>query len=247
MTAPPDAEAVAEHRSPADIIQIADDARVHRLRHPNPDSRYPVPILLVPSLLSKWYVFDLHPDRSLAGFLRDHDYDVWVADMGRPGHKRPTPGFDTYMQYLTGMVDEIEELSDGIPPSILGYSLGGVLATVFGALHPDRIANLITLTTPIDFHRTGIVAAWARYFPVNPFVDFWGNVPSWFFKSGFNTLAIPRAHLLWRAFGEDLKTAEGRAVANAVRRWVGDGVPVAGELYRKLVADCYKHLSLIHI
>ncbi len=245
MTAPAAPAPADTGRSAADVIEIVDDVRVHRLHHPVPERRYPVPVLLVPSLLSKWYVFDLHPRRSLAGYLRDHDFDVWIADMGRPNRKRPTPGFDAYMSYLAQIGDEIEEVSDGIPPSVLGYSLGGVLATVFASLHPLRTANLITLTTPIDFHRTGLVAAWSRYFPVDPFVDFWGNVPSWFYRTGFNLLAVPRAHLLWRAFGEDMKTAEGRSVVNAVRHWIGDGVPVAGELYRTLVSDCYKHNRLV--
>jgi len=231
-------------RSPADAIAIADDARVIHLE-PSRDELYPVPILMVPSLLSRWYVFDLHPHRTLGGFLRDHGFDVWIADMGPPRRGRPTPGFDTYMDYLGGIVDEIENATGGILPTILGYSLGGVLATVFAALHPERTANLVTLTTPIDFHQTGIVATWARYFPIHPFVDFWGNIPSWFFRSGFNTLAIPRAHLLWRAFGEDMKTPQGRAVANSVRRWIGNGIPVAGELYRSLVSDCYRHNRLI--
>ncbi|MCP4305700.1 MAG: hypothetical protein GY926_14530 [bacterium] len=73
----------ATDRSPAEIYEVVDDVRLHRLQPAGTDV-YPVPIVLVPSLLSKWYVFDLHPARTMAGFLRDHQYDVWVVDWGKP-------------------------------------------------------------------------------------------------------------------------------------------------------------------
>jgi polyhydroxyalkanoate synthase len=186
-------------RSPADIYHIADDVRLHRLR-PATGDLYPVPIVLVPSLLSKWYVFDLHPARTMAGFAQ---------------------------------------------VTVLGYSLGGVMSTVFTALYPDRVRNLITLTTPIDFHRTGLTAIWARYFPINPFVDFWGNIPGWWLRGAFTLAAGPRRIALMRTLRGDMDTQEGRAVVNEVRKWIRDGVPVAGEMYRTLVHDCYKHNMLI--
>jgi polyhydroxyalkanoate synthase len=232
-------------RSPADIYHIADDVRLHRLR-PATGDLYPVPIVLVPSLLSKWYVFDLHPARTMAGFLRDHLYDVWVVDWGKPYRKRPTPSFETYVDdYLAAAIDDITGAAGIDQVTVLGYSLGGVMSTVFTALYPDRVRNLITLTTPIDFHRTGLTAIWARYFPINPFVDFWGNIPGWWLRGAFTLAAGPRRMALMRTLRGDMDTQEGRAVVNEVRKWIRDGVPVAGEMYRTLVHDCYKHNMLI--
>jgi polyhydroxyalkanoate synthase len=236
---------VARRRSPAEIYDVVDGVKLHRLTAKGED-QYPVPIVLVPSLLSKWYVFDLHPDRSMAAFLRDHRYDVWMVDWPKPARQRPTPGFEHYVDdYLGAAIDDITGMVDVDQVSLLGYSLGGVMSTVFTASYPERVRNLVTLTTPIDFHRTGITAVWARYFPVDPFVDFWGNVPGWWITANFSLAAIPRARSLWQAFGEDVKTPEGRSVVRAVRRWMGDGVPVAGEMYRTLVRDCYKHNMLL--
>lgn len=232
-------------RSPADIYAVVDNVRLHRLR-PTHDEQYPVPVVLVPSLLSKWYVFDLHQARTMAGFLRDHQYDVWVVDWGKPRKRRPTPGFENYVDdYLAAAIDDITGAVGLDRVSILGYSLGGVISTMFTALYPERVTNLITLTTPIDFHRTGATATWARYFPVNPLVDFWGNVPGWWFRAAFMTAGIPRLPSLIKALVGDIGTKEERQVAKAVRRWINDGVPVAGEMYRTLVRDCYKHNMLI--
>lgn len=235
----------ATARSPADTYEVTEEVRLHRLR-PIEGDRYPLPIVLVPSLLSKWYVFDLHPARSLAAFLRDHHYDVWIVDWGKPRKKRPTPGFETYVDdYLQSAIDDITSIADIGQVTLLGYSLGGVLSTIFSAAYPDQVHNLITLTTPIDFHRTGLTATWARYFPVNPFIDFWGNVPGWWISLNFGTITLARAPALASAFREDLKEPEGRSVVAAVGRWMADTVPVAGEMYRTLVIDCYKRNLLI--
>jgi polyhydroxyalkanoate synthase len=94
-------------------------------------------------------------------------------------------------------------------------------------------------------HRTGLTATWARYFPVDPFVDFWGNVPSWFITANFAALALTRLKPLWSAFGEDVFEPEGRSVVAEVVRWMGDGVPIAGEMYRTLVRDLYKDNLLL--
>ncbi len=232
-------------RSPADIYAVMDDVRLHRLR-PTHEELYPVPIVLVPSLLSKWYVFDLHPARTMAGFLRDHSYDVWVVDWGKPRRKRPTLGFENYVDdYLASAIDDITGAVEVDQVSVLGYSLGGVISTLFSALYPDRVRNLITLTTPIDFHRTGLTATWARYFPVNPFVDFWGNVPAWWMRAAVTSSSLPRVVKLRTTLGGDEADPHRKEVLRAVRGWIGDGVPVAGEMYRTLVRDCYKHNMLI--
>ena len=142
-------------------------------------------------------------------------------------------------------VDDITAEVEVDRVSLLGYSLGGVISTLFSALYPDRVRNLVTLTTPIDFHRTGMTATWARYFPVNPFVDFWGNVPAWWMRAAVTSSSLPRVLKLWRTLGGDEDDPHRKEVLKAVRKWINDGVPVAGEMYRTLVRDCYKHNMLI--
>ena len=235
----------ASFRSPADVIEVTDGVKLHHL-HPTSEETYPIPIVLVPSLLSKWYVFDLHPERTLAGFLRDHQFDVWVVEWAEPWKKRPTPGFETYIDdYMSSIVDDITGATEVDRVTMLGYSLGGVLSTIFAASYPDRVMNLITLTTPIDFHRTGINALYARYFPIDVFVDFWGNVPAWWFQTGYLSAFIMRLPALAKAFRGDLDTPGGREVVNEIRRWIFDDVPVAGEMFRTLIRDCYKENRLI--
>lgn len=231
-------------RSPAQIFEVSEGVRLHRISPTG--ERFPIPVVLVPSLLSKWYVFDLHPERSLAGFLHDHEFDVWAVEWAEPWDERPTPGFETYIDdYLDSAVDEITGITGVGDVTLLGYSLGGVMSTVYTASYPDQVRNLITLTTPIDFHKTGVNAIYARYFPIDLFVDFWGNVPAWWFQAGYTWAALLRAPALFSAFKGDLRTPEGREIVKETRHWIWDDVPVAGEMFRTLIRDCYKENQLI--
>lgn len=231
-------------RSPAEIVEVSEGVRLHRIS--SSGEAFPVPVVLVPSLLSKWYVFDLHPERSLAGFLRDHDFDVWAVEWAEPWEDRPTPGFETYIDdYLASAIDEVTSITGTGQVTLLGYSLGGVMSTIYAASYPDQVRNLITLTTPIDFHKTGANALYARFFPVDLFVDFWGNVPAWWFQAGYAWAAVVRAPALLSAFRGDMRTPEGREVVREVRHWIWDDVPVAGEMFRTLIRECYKENQLI--
>lgn len=54
-----------KHRSPSETIELSDGVRLHHLEAA-PGDHYPVPVVIVPSLLSKYQVFDVHPARSMA-------------------------------------------------------------------------------------------------------------------------------------------------------------------------------------
>ena len=54
------------------------------------------------------------------------------------------------------------------------------MSTMFTALQPDRVRNLILMATPIDFAGDdGLLNLWARedYFDVDKLVDAFGNCP----------------------------------------------------------------------
>ncbi len=250
-----------KHRSPSETIELSDGVRLHHL-DAAPGDQYPVPIVLVPSLLSKYQVFDIHPARSMAGFLRDHQFDVWIVDWGKPRRKRPTPGFESYVDdWLDEAVGTIVSHGDTGQVSMLGYSLGGVISTLYAASYPESVRNLITLTTPINFHRTGLTATWARYFPVDAFVDFWGNVPSWCWLDrrwfdvnkmvdGTGNLSadvIANGGKMLKAVANYVgayvnlwdRMEDGEGVRNwqAMHRWVHDGVPFPGAAFRQWVED----------
>ena len=55
------------------------------MRFGSPRSKFKTPVLLVPSLINRWYVLDLGPGRSLIEWLVARGHDVYCIDWGTPG------------------------------------------------------------------------------------------------------------------------------------------------------------------
>ena len=61
--------------------------------------------------------------------------------------------------------------------NLLGVCQGGVLSLCYAALHPERVRNLITMVTPVDFHTPGGPSVkWVSKIDIAAWVGD-GNVP----------------------------------------------------------------------
>jgi polyhydroxyalkanoate synthase len=233
-------------QTPSEVVYRENKLRL--LRYQGGARTHRTPILLVPSIINRYYILDLKPGRSLAEFLVGRGYDVWILDWGIPG---PEDRFVTLDEHIDGHLRECvrvvldERGSDSL--TMLGYCIGGVLATIFSALHPKTVRNLVTLTTPIDFHDEGLLSLWARreHFPVDRLIDVYGNMPAWLLGASFKLLSptsdLANAWTLWERLDDPERLDDFRAL----NRWVEDNVPVAGETYRKFVRDCYQENLLV--
>ena len=108
-------------------------------------------VLIVPSLINRYYILDLLPERSFARHLAGHRLRPLVVDWGRPG------GAETGLD-IADCVDRLDRaLAAAVPvgtspAAVVGYCMGGLLALAL-ALRPSRpIGALALLATPWDFH-----------------------------------------------------------------------------------------------
>jgi polyhydroxyalkanoate synthase len=129
----------------------------------------------------------------------------------------------------------------------MGYCMGGTLAAMHAALHPNQVRALVLLGTPVDFHNSGILATWTQEgrFNGDMVADAFGNVPPWMLQSAFKAMAaadLPRkwTDLVKRADDED-------AVRHfvALESWLEDNVAFPGGLYREYIKGCYQENRLV--
>lgn len=234
-------------QTPADVAYTENKLRLLHYRAVA-KQRSPIPVLIVPSIINRYYVLDLKPGRSLVEYLRDHGYDVWMIDWGTPGPEDRFVTFDYHIDgYLLNCVREVLDTTEQQKLSLLGYCIGGVLTTVFTALHNEYVQNLINLSAPIDFCDDGLLSLWTRkaYFPVDLIMDTYGNMPSWLLQTSFKWLR-PTTDLRnqWQVW-ERLDHLERLDDFRALNHWVEDNVSVPGETYRKFVKDCYQENLLV--
>jgi len=127
--------------------------------------------------------------------------------------------------------------------------MGGTMAAMFAAVHPERIKSLTLMAAPIDFGgRESLLNLWTdpKYFDVDTFVDSCGNCPAIFLQSCF-LLMKPVQNLLEKHASFFDKLDDPQFVTNffAMEHWVNDNIPVAGETFREFVKKLYQGNQLV--
>lgn len=235
--------------TPYDVVKELGRVRLLHFPHPH-DQRDPaltVPVLLVPSIINKYYVFDLRPGCSMVAYLQARGFDVWLVDWGVP---RREDRFDTLEIYITTYLRRLlmqVKRSTGQPASILGYSAGGVFTTIAAAIYPELVANLINLTGPIDFRDDGLFHAWTQpdNFDPRTITAAYGNMPGWLMNLTFDGLVpgkmIKRLLLVWQKLEDEQALRDYLALL----AWRADAIDMAGGVYRDLVQVGYQENRLV--
>ena len=228
---------------------VARDGTAQLLRFRRPDARPAAaraPLLLVPSLINRWYILDLRPAASLVGALVDAGLDVFCLDWGVPNDEDRYLGWDDVLARLARMVRATRRAVGAGGVGLLGYCMGGTLAAIHAALHPAGVAALVNLAGPIDFSEGGLLSRLTdrRWFDAEA-VAAAGNVQPWQLQSGFAALR-PTLHLAkWvtrldraadPAFGEAFSALEG---------WSNDNVPFPAAAYGRYVRELYQDNELV--
>ena len=205
------------------------------------------PILIVSSLVGKYYILDLTPGRSYVSYLLENGFDVFLVDWTTDEASEQLDLEDYACRFLKAIVEQACEVSGSENLSLLGYSMGGLLALIYTALHGEKVKNLLLLTTPVDFETAHVIKDWTseKYFDVDRVLDFWGNVPSetvsWSLQMVKPVSSLARgANLLqYRGGSEDF------AALLALEIWLHDAAPLPGKLFRTLIKQLYRKNLLV--
>ncbi|MEW6297783.1 MAG: alpha/beta fold hydrolase [Thermodesulfobacteriota bacterium] len=206
------------------------------------------PLLVVYSLIKRPFILDLQPGRSVIETLTKQGFEVYLIDWIPPTRADSWRGFDAYVNSdLANSVRAIQIREDVERVSLLGYCFGGLLTTIYTALHPETVKNLITFTLPLDMGTRelaiDVLAATISPETVNLITAIYGNCPAWFIKAGFDATA-PVHHLLDKYVGlYRNKDREGYAeMFELFERWMSSDVPLAGQIFREMIELLRKNL-----
>ena len=111
-----------------------------------------VPLLIVYALVNRPYMTDIQENRSMIRSLLDVGQDVYLIDWGYPDRVDRFLTMDDYINgYLDRCVDFIRQQHNLDKINILGICQGGTFSLCYGTLHADKVRNLVTIVTPVDF------------------------------------------------------------------------------------------------
>jgi polyhydroxyalkanoate synthase len=234
---------------PATAHRVYSESRLARLLHyPARGPVRGVPILIVSSLINRYYVLDLLPEISVIDLLCSRGFDVWVLDWKAPGAEGPSMSF---ADYVDGAIhDGARQAAEvaGVPSvAVIGYCMGGTLATLFAARHPALVRALVLLGTPIEFGSSGQLARWTKreLFNADLMMDAYGNMPPSLMQSGFK-LMNP-ADMLFKLARLSLDARNEARVRHvvALEAWLEDNMAFPGGVYREYIRKLYQDDQLM--
>lgn len=234
--------------TPSDVVFAENKWKLLRYR-PRPEGvAFKTPVLLVPSLINRHYVLDLMPGKSFAEYLVAQGFDVFCVDWGTPSDEDRFVTFDDVVDgYLGRAIRQAAKDAPEEKVHVLGYCMGGSLAAIHLAAHPEHVASFVALAAPIRFKDDGILSRWtnARGFDVDAIVNGSGNVPWQLMQAAFHlirpTLGLSKAVMvLDRAWNDEF--LDGFL---ALETWGNDNVSMPGEFYKTYIHDLYQSDLLV--
>lgn len=233
--------------SPKDLVFQEDRVKLYRLR-PRKRPSCPVPLLIIYALVNRETMMDLEEGRSVIRNMLDHGLDIYIIVWGYPSRLDRYVTLDDCIDiYMNDCVDHIRKEKGLEKINLMGVCQGGTFASIYAALYPEKVRNLITMVTPIDFDTDdGLLNIWCRYIDVDLMVDSLGNIPGDFMNLGFLMLK-PFQLMIDKYIGLVDSAEDPASVLNFLRmeKWINDSPDQAGETFRKFVNELYKENRLI--
>ena len=186
-------------------------------------------VLVIPSLINRYYVLDLLPERSFLRHLGAHGLRALVIDWGAPGGKERH--FDL-TDYIAGRLEAALAAATGIaraPIGVVGYCMGGLLALALAQRHRRQVACLALLATPWDFHAERSGQAQLLGLAADCLAHLGGTVgcvPVEVIQSLFFTLDPFNAERKFIRFAELDPEGDDARDFVALEDWINDGVPL---------------------
>ncbi|MEP7186126.1 MAG: class III poly(R)-hydroxyalkanoic acid synthase subunit PhaC [Rhodanobacter sp.] len=233
--------------TPRELVYSEDKLKVWHFTG-NGNAKSKTPLLIVYALVNTVWMTDLQVDRSMVRNLLEQGEDVYLIDWGYPDGADRWLTLDDYINgYLDRCVDAVRQRHDLDAINLLGICQGGTFSLCYTALHPEKVANLITMVTPVDFHTPdNMLSNWCRQLDVDLFVDTMGNIPAGLMNYVYLTLKPVRLHQQKYVGLVDILD-NPTELENFLRmeRWIFDSPDQAGEAFRQFIKDFYQGNKLV--
>ncbi len=233
--------------TPRDTVLRDGTAQLYRFRRPEGAAEAArVPLLLVPSLINRWYVLDLREGASLAHAAVQHGFDTFCLDWGIPEDEDRHLSWDDVVARLHRMVRRVKRITGAPKVALLGYCIGGTLSGIATALEPREIAALVNLAGPFDFTAGGLLATLVdeRWFDVEAMTAA-GNIGAQQMQQGFTTLRPTMQVGKWVGLADKWHDPKAREAFFALETWASDNIPFPAAAYATYIRELYQQNLLV--
>ncbi len=243
------AEKIDTGVTPKHAVYCEDKLVLYRYQGPEGVTPQPIPLLIVYALVNRPYMTDIQEDRSTIQGLLATGQDVYLIDWGYPDQADRSLTLDDYINgYLDRCVDYIREAHGVDRVNILGICQGGAFSLMYTSLHQDKVQNLVTMVTPVDFKTPdNLLSTWVQDVDIDLAVDTMGNIPGELLNWTF--LSLKPFSLTGQKYINMVDMLDDPdKVKNFLRmeKWIFDSPDQAGETFRQFIKDFYQHNGFIN-
>ncbi len=201
-------------------------------------------LLIIAAPIKRPYIWDLAPSASAIGHSLQLGFRVRLLEWLPASPDTGNNGLDEYARAISAC---IATMGDGsaTKPFLIGHSLGGTIAAIYGALRPGSIQGLVLLGAPLCFppeaspFRDALVSLVPQALPdTEPFP---GSLLSY-----MSALASPGTFVWERLLDAALSAGDPHAmeIHARIERWALDEVALPGKLVRQIVDELYRENRL---
>ncbi|MES9845712.1 MAG: class III poly(R)-hydroxyalkanoic acid synthase subunit PhaC [Candidatus Sedimenticola sp. PURPLELP] len=243
------AEQIDTGISPKEVVYTEDKLSLYRYKAPEGVKQNSVPVLIIYALVNRPYMTDIQENRSTIKNLLAAGQDVYLIDWGYPDGADSSLTLDDYINgYIDRCVDAIRQQSNQEKINILGICQGGSFSLCYTSLHQEKVKNLITMVTPVDFKTPdNMLSAWVQHMDVDLLVDTLGNVPGELLNWTF--LSLKPFSLTGQKYINMVDVLDDEEkLKNFLRmeKWIFDSPDQAGETFRQFIKDFYQDNGLLN-
>ena len=200
-------------------------------------------VLVIPSLVNRFWVLDLDHDQSFLRSLAARGLRPLVIDWAAPEGAETAFTFTDYIAGRLSRALDVATTLNGGPVALAGYCMGGLLALALTQLRLKDVRALVTLAAPWDFHvaQGDLVRVLAGMMPrLEDTVAKTGVLPVDMMQAMFASLDPYMTPAKFRRFAEtDLDTLAARRFVQ-LEDWLNDGVVLAGPV----AIECFRDWHL---
>lgn len=233
--------------SPKTAVYNEDKLTLYRYDRTS-EPTYKTPVLIVYALVNTYKMLDIQPDRSYIRNLLDAGLDVYLIDWGNPTKVDKYLSIDDYVNtYINNCVDFIRKKNRVEKINILSICQGGTLSVIYSSLYPNKVKNLVTHVTPIDFSTNdGLLFRWSKDMDFDKIVEgFGGLIPGDFLNQGFDMLKPMMKLQKQQTLTNSLDDKDKLMNFLRMEKWISESPDQAGECFKEFMKSLYQENKLI--
>ena len=235
--------------TPKEVVYTEDKLTLYHYQGDPQAATNPVPLLIVYALVNRPYMTDIQENRSTVRNLMEAGQDLYLIDWGYPDGADSSLMLEDYIDgYIDRCVDVIRDRHGLDKINILGICQGGSFSLCYTALHQEKVQNLITMVTPVDFQTPdNMLSAWVQHIDIDLLVDTLGNIPGEMLNWTF--LSLKPFSLTGQKYVNMVDVLEDEdKLKNFLRmeKWIFDSPDQAGETFRQFIKEFYQKNGLIN-